>query len=92
MFKKMKSLNLSYDKQGLIYFTCKNYKYLPVETQEKIENLCQEVGGIYKKALFDMMTNGKSATAVATEYFMSEATAFRLKRKFYKRWEHFDSN
>lgn len=87
MFKKMKSLNMSYNKQGLIYFTCANFDSQPPEVQDKILNLCMKIGKEYYQALFDMMTTGKGVLEISNKYYISESTVFRLKRKFYIEWE-----
>ena len=52
MFKKMRGCPLSYDKQGYIYFLCKNYSSLPQPTQDKIKRLCDDVAAEYSSALF----------------------------------------
>lgn len=87
LFKKMKSLNMPYNKQGLIYFTCIDFKNQPRITQEKIVGLCSYVGGKYYDALFDMVTSGKSPVEISIKYYISEATVYRLKRKFYREWD-----
>lgn len=87
MFKKMYSLKIPYNKQGLIYFTCVNYSIQPPEIQQKILNTCISAGGEHYKALFDMVTTGKSATEISLKYYISEPTAYRLKTKFFNEWE-----
>lgn len=87
MFKKMYSLKIPYNKQGLIYFTCVNYSIQPPEIQQKILNTCISAGGEHYKALFDMVTTGKSATQISLKYYISERHVFRLKNKFFKEWE-----
>lgn len=92
MFKKMKSLKIPYNKQGLIYFTCVNYDIQPPKVQKKILNLCIESGGEYYQALFDMVTTGKGVLEISQKYYISENTAYRLKRKFYKEWNRLDNS
>lgn len=87
MFKKLRSVRLPYIRQGLIYFTCINYTIQPEHVKQKILNTCLAAGGEYYGALFDMMTHGKTATAVSTEHYISEATAIRIRKKFYEIWE-----
>jgi len=51
MFKKRRGIHIPYNKQGLIYFTCMNVADMPEDIQQKILNLCIEVGGADYKAL-----------------------------------------
>lgn len=87
MFKKRRGIKLSYAKQGLIYFTCLNYRDLPEDMQRKILNLCIEVGGEYYGALFALMASGESVTKVSMEYYVGETLLYRLRRTFYETWE-----
>lgn len=87
MFKKRRGINLSYNKQGLIYFTCMNYDDMPKHIQDKISYLCKRVGKEYSKALFEVMTNSnKSIRALAIEYHTSEMSLYRYRKKFYEAW------
>ena len=36
MFKKRRGIRIPYEKQGLIYFNCVNYKDMPEDIQNKI--------------------------------------------------------
>lgn len=83
----MKSLNMLYNKQGLIYFSCIDLKNKSKTMQEKMIGLCFYVGGEYFDAFFDMATSGKSPVEISIKYYISEATVYRLKRKFYKAWD-----
>lgn len=87
MFKKRRGIHSPYNKQGLIYFTCVNYKDMPEETQKKIVNLCEEVGKQHADVLFEVMTNSnKSIRALAMEYHISEMSLYRLRKRFYESW------
>ena len=88
MFKKRRGIHIPYDKQGLIYFTCVNYKDMPDEIKEKIRQLCDEIGGEYSEVLFKVVTaKNKSIRALAQEYHTSERTLYRYRKKFYENWE-----
>ena len=87
MFNKMATVAGPAPQQGLIYFTCVNYSIQPPEIQQKILNTCISAGGEHYKALFDMVTTGKSATKISLKYYISEPTAYRLKTKFFNEWE-----
>lgn len=87
MFKKRRGIKLSYIKQGLICFTCLDYKDQPQEIKDKIVNLCNEVGGEYRQALFEVMTNEHvTITSVSNKYYMGETNLYELRRKFYEQW------
>ena len=47
MFRFKKSVPVSYDRQGYIYFTSRLYEELPPRAQQVIVNLCLECGGEY---------------------------------------------
>lgn len=85
-FKKMRGCKLSYDKQGYIYFLCKNYAAQPEEVKKKIRTLCDEVAGEYSAALFSVLTTGKSVRKVAIEHYISEPQLYRLRLQFYQSW------
>ena len=87
MFKKRRGIKLSYNKQGLIYFSCMNYNEMPKKTQEKIRQLCDDVGKEYSEALFQVMTNSnKSIRALAMEYHISETQLYLYRKRFYEMW------
>lgn len=87
MFRKRRGIHIPYNKQGLIYFTCVNVKDMPQEVQQKILNLCIEVGKEDYKALYEVVTNDKkSVLSISLEYFLSEKRLYRLRKEFYERW------
>ena len=87
MFKKKKSINLSYNKQGIIYFTCQNYKELQQEVQEKIVNLCFYVAGEDYAALFELLTNEyKGLNCIAREHYISHVRLSNYRKRFYELW------
>ncbi len=86
-FKKMRGCSLSYDKQGYIYFLCKNYKSQPEAVRKKIKSIAEEVGGEYSAALFDVLVSGKSIRQVAIEQYVSEMTLYNLRIAFYEKFD-----
>ncbi len=87
MFKKRRGIKLPYNKQGLIYFTCVNYKDMPEDVQNKIINLCNEVGKQHADVLFAVVTNSsKSIRSLSIEYHISEMSLYRYRKKFYEAW------
>lgn len=87
MFKKRRGIHIPYNKQGLIYFTCMNVRSMPEDIQQKILNLCIEVGKEDYKALYEVLTNdNKSVLSISLEYFLSEKRLYRLRKEFYEKW------
>jgi hypothetical protein len=77
-----------YIKTCLVFFTCLNYANEPPEIQEKIRQLCLEIGKEeYCDALFEIMTNKhKSIKRIAIERYFDYSTGTRLRQKFIKKW------
>ncbi len=86
-FKKRRSVSGSYAKQGLIYFTCLDYKNQPRHMQRKIENLCVRHGGSYYQALFETVTTDIEPVAVCMRHYISSQTTLnKLIKTFYESW------
>lgn len=83
MFRYKRSVPLSYERQGYIYFKSRCYQELPEEEQHRIVNLCMEAGGEYYQALFEYVTKGESATSVCMRHHLSQSTLTRAVRKYY---------
>ena len=87
MFKKRRGIHLPYNKQGLIYFTCMNIQDMPYDVQDKIKNLCQEVGKEYSEVLYKVVTDSnRSVRSLAIEYNISERNLYRYRKKFSEAW------
>ena len=88
MFKKRRGIKLSYNKQGLIYFACMNYDDMPEHIQQKILNLCKDVGREYAEVLFQVVTNSnETIRSLALKYNISETQLYYYRRRFYEEWE-----
>lgn len=85
-FKRMRSVNKSYDQQGEIFFACRNYANQPPGVQKKIRDLCENVGQEYAPALLAYLTTDISWQQTCIQYAMSEETLRRMRRKFYNAW------
>ena len=70
MFRFKKSVPVSYDRQGYIYFTSRLYEELPPRAQQVIDNLCLECGGEYYQACSSSSrrTRGPRASACSTTF------------------------
>lgn len=85
-FRKLRGVRLSEEKQGLIRYTCLNYASRPKWEQEKIRHLCEEHGGQYSCALFEVMTTQRSITAIAEAHAVSESVLYERRKAFYEGW------
>ena len=92
MFKKRRGIRLPYNKQGLIYFTCMNINDMPENIQQKVLNLCVEVGQQDYRALYELLTNdNKSVLSISHEYFLNEKLLYKMRKEFYEKWELSDN-
>lgn len=87
-FRKYRGIRLSEAKQGELHFLLRNYKDKPPSVQRKIVDLCNDVGGEYATALFEMLTRSGSVTVeqVSQRYFVSASVLYEKRREFYERW------
>ena len=85
MFRYKKSIPVSYEWQGYIYFTSLLYWELPKRTQEKILNLCIAAGKENYQALFEFVTTDAGAQAVCLRHHLSPSTLERAVRRTTRR-------
>lgn len=85
-FKRLRGVSKSYDEQGQIFFACRNFASQPKKMQEKIRRLCDKAGGEYREALFRFLTTNISWQRTCMEFYISEATLCRIRRRFYELW------
>lgn len=88
-FKKMRSVNLSYNKQGEIYFILHNYADQPEEVRRKIDALCGVIGKYHYRALFRVLTTDEPLNRIAREFYISSRWLYHLKGDFYNAWHSF---
>ena len=86
MFKKLKSVKLSYERQGFVRFACLTYDDHSDEMKGKILNLCILCFEEKYQALFELMTTSNSAISIAERHFTSESTLYRARKNFYLAW------
>lgn len=85
MFKKKRGINLSYYKQGFIYFTCVCFHSLEKKERNEILRLCEEVGGVHTDALFCLLTRPEfTVTGVSMRYHVSEKKLIAYRKAFYE--------
>lgn len=85
-FKKLRGINLPEEKQGLIRYTCLTYREQPVYVQRKILRLCQDVGGAYSAALWEVMCTREPMTSIALRHHAAEMTLYKLRKAFFESW------
>lgn len=90
MFRELKSIPVSYKRQGYIFFTCLNYGYLSGKMQERIYQLCIEVTSEHYQALFKFLTtdpNDLPAWRISQEYGIPVNNLYKLRKQFYLLYE-----
>lgn len=86
-FKKIRSVNLPYRKQVMIYAICINFNDQPENVQNKIINLCESIALYNHEALFKTLTSeNRSLRQIAKEHYLSERQLERYRAKFYNNW------
>lgn len=83
-FRYKKGIRVPYNEQGRIYFHCLGYDRLTKREKETIQRKCRQVGGEYAEALLEFVTSEKGYTAICMKYHLSQATLYRLVKKFYE--------
>ncbi len=83
MFRFKKSIPLSYEDQGYIYFYSMRYQKLPKGGQELIEAVSLEAGGEYAAALLEFVTTDAGAAKVCGRHYLSEKSLERAVEKYY---------
>lgn len=84
MFRFKKSIPLSYERQGYIFFASRMYSELPPPAQKKIVSLCLECGKENYRALFEFVTTDAGVTAICMKHHIaSETTVYRMVREYY---------
>ena len=84
MFRFKKSVPVSYERQGYIYFKSLCYKVLPEAEQREIVNLCVRSAGEHYQALFQFVTSEVGAEAVCLRHHISRSTLERAVRRYYE--------
>lgn len=88
-FRKIRNINLSYERQGQIFFALANYRSQPPNVREKIDALIQQAAKgeeCYVAALKAWLTEGKAYERVVAEYFVRGDTLVGMRKKLYESW------
>lgn len=84
MYRYKKSVRVSYDKQGYIYFFSRLYNELDPDAQAYIRKIAGEAGGEHAEAVMRYVTTDDSATKICAECYLSKATLHRAVAKYYE--------
>ena len=83
MFRFKRSVPVSYDRQGYIYFASRLFRELPERQRREILDLCRESGGEYAGALLEFVTTDATATEICMRHHVSRSTLERAVRRYY---------
>ena len=90
MFRQLKSIPVSYKRQGYIFFLCLNYNYLSEEMKQRIVQLCIDISAEDYRPLFKFLTTNPDempAWRIAGEYFIPVNRLYKLRKEFYIKYE-----
>jgi len=83
-FKFMRSVDLPYKKQALIWSMCKNFSVQPKEVKVKIVYLCLSIGEEYAAHLFELLTKDRTTLEMSMRVPCDESTLKRKRKLFYE--------
>lgn len=88
-FRKISNINLSYAKQGQIFFTLANYTDQPPNVKNRIDALLSEAARgspAYEKALRAWLLRGDDFDAVVQRYYVRGGTLTEMRKRIYEEW------
>lgn len=92
-FRKIRGINVSYSKQGQIYFALANYSAMPAKTKQGIDRLIREAayegnaaGDVYEKALRAWLIKGEAWQSVIDRYHVRPNTMIEKRKWIYQHW------
>ena len=88
-FKKMKGIKLTYEMQGLIFFSCRTINKQSIAKQNKIKELCMNIAGEDAKALLEVLTTDTSILQIAQKNFVPEKKLYQLRKSFYEEFARY---
>lgn len=89
MYRYKKSIPLSYERQGVIYFYSLLYRELDTEQQGIIRKICRTAGGEHYRALLEYVTGGEDILVVCRRHYISRSTLLRAVKRYYIAMEDF---
>lgn len=88
-FKKLKGIKLTYEVQGLIFFTCRTLDKQSIARQNKIKELCMNIAGADAKALLEVLTTDTSILRISEKHFVPEKKLYQLRKSFYEEFAQY---
>lgn len=91
-FKKLRSVRLSYAKQGQIYFTLINYHNQPKKMQQRIDRLIENAANgepEYVAALRQWLIDDERWDKVTMDHYVSDHCLIQMRKKVYENWDKF---
>lgn len=88
-FRRIKGLNMSYERQGLIFFALANYASQPPSTRAQIDALFSSAAKgepAYNMALRAWLLRGESWEKVQQEYYVNGKTLVKMRKWIYTHW------
>ena len=86
-YRYHRSIPVSYDRQGYIYFKSRLYHHLPVAEKEHMRELIHDAAGIHYRALFCYLTTDHGAKFITVRYKLSNRTLTRIVSRYYERFD-----
>lgn len=86
MFRKYRGMRMTYEKQGLIFFLCRNFGSLPPGVRRRIERVAEEVAGEEKAVLLALLTGRQSARHLSMTRYINLNRLYAWRRTFYERF------
>ena len=87
MFRKYKSVNLTYDEQGLIYFILRKFDSLPLRLQKRIERMLKDIAGRDYEAVRDFLVCGMDIKCVMDKHhWRYSQKLYDCRREFFERF------
>lgn len=84
MFRKYRGMRMTYEKQGLIFFLCRNFGSLPPGVRRRIERVSEEVAGEEKAVLLALLTGRQSARHLSMTRYINLNRLYAWRRAFYE--------
>lgn len=84
-FSKLHSVSLNANKQGLVFYICRNYNNFSEPKRRILDETFEKAGGYYTAALKKFMTTSETAVKICIdEHIGSPSTLYITVRKLYE--------
>jgi len=86
MFRKNRGIKRSSPTPSFACVSSLTYDAQPKTVKNKINKLCDEIGGEFRDALFEFVTTEKTVTEISLKHYVSETKLYNMRKKFYESW------